>query len=52
MSKLSDMSAAIQELHDAAAAIDDVANWLNQQFSATPANSEPTPDPFHSPMSD
>ena len=34
MSKLADMAMAIQELHDAAAAIDDVANWLSSQFRA------------------
>ena len=34
MSKLADMAMAIQELHDAAAAIDDVANWLTRQFSS------------------
>lgn len=32
MSKLADMAMAIQELHDAAAAIDDVANWLTRQI--------------------
>ena len=44
MSKLSDMAMAIQELHDAAAAIDDVANWLTRQFSS-PAPREPEPKP-------
>ena len=34
MSKLADMAMAIQELHDAASAIDDVANWLTRQFSS------------------
>ena len=34
MSKLADMAMVIQELRDAAAAIDDAANWLSQQFSA------------------
>ena len=42
MSKLVDMAMAIQELHDAAAAIDDVANWLTRQFSS-PAPKEPEP---------
>lgn len=46
MSKLADMAAAIQELHDAAAAIDDVANWLTHQFStAAPKEPEPAPAP-------
>jgi hypothetical protein len=44
MSKLADMAMAIQELHDAAAAIDDVANWLTRQFSS-PAPKEPEPTP-------
>ena len=44
MSKLADMAMAIQELHDAAAAIDDVANWLTRQFSS-PAPREPEPKP-------
>lgn len=44
MSKLADMAMAIQELHDAAAAIDDVANWLTRQFSS-PAPKEPKPAP-------
>lgn len=46
MSKLADMAMAIQELHDAAAAIDDVANWLTRQFSSPePAEPEPKPAP-------
>lgn len=46
MSKLADMAMAIQELHDAAAAIDDVASWLSQQFSsAVPTEPEPKPAP-------
>ena len=44
MSKLADMAMAIQELHDAAAAIDDVANWLTRQFSS-PAPKKPQPKP-------
>ena len=44
MSKLADMAMAIQELHDAAAAIDDVANWLTRQFSS-PEPAEPKPAP-------
>lgn len=48
MSKLADMAAAIQELRDAAAAIDDVANWLTRQFSSaapTEPETEPKPNP-------
>ena len=32
MSKMSDMAMTIEELRNAAAAINDVANWLAQQF--------------------
>ena len=32
MSKMSDMSLTIEELRNAAAAINDAANWLTQQF--------------------
>ena len=46
MSKLADMAMVIQELRDAAAAIDDAANWLSQQFSsAVPTEPEPKPAP-------
>lgn len=48
MSKLADMAAAIQELHHAAAAIDDVADWLTRQFSSaapTEPETEPKPKP-------
>ena len=46
MSKLADMAMAIQELRDAAAAIDDVASWLSHQFSsAAPTEPEPKPAP-------
>ena len=46
MSKLADMAMAIQELRDAAAAIDDVASWLSHQFSSTaPTKPEPKPKP-------
>lgn len=46
MSKLADMAMVIQELRDAAAAIDDAANWLSQQFSsAVPTEPEPKPEP-------
>lgn len=46
MSKLADMAMAIQELRDAAAAIDDVASWLSHQFSSVaPTEPEPKPAP-------
>lgn len=32
MSKMDDMAMTIEELRNAAAAINDVANWLAQQF--------------------
>lgn len=35
MSKMSDMAATIKELHNAAAVITDVANWLTEMFSTT-----------------
>lgn len=35
MSKMSEMAATIEELRSAAAAINEVANWLAQQFSTT-----------------
>lgn len=34
MSKMSEMAAAIEELRNAAAAINDIANWLAQTFRA------------------
>lgn len=34
MSKMNDMAMTIEELRNAAAAINDVANWLAQQFSS------------------
>ena len=34
MSKMSDMAMTIEELRNAAAAINDAANWLAQQFSS------------------
>ena len=40
MSKMSDMAAAIEELHNAAAVITDVANWLTEMFSTTAAVDE------------
>lgn len=46
MSRLADMAMAIQELRDAAAAIDDVASWLSHQFSSTaPTEPETKPAP-------
>jgi hypothetical protein len=35
MSKMADMKQTIEELHNAAAAINDAADWLYQQFSGT-----------------
>ena len=35
MSKMSDMAMTIEELRNAAAAINDAANWLAEQFSGT-----------------
>ena len=34
MSKMNDMAMTIEELRNAAAAINDAANWLAQQFSS------------------
>ena len=41
MSKMSDMAMIIEELRRAAAAINEAANWLSEQFSTT----EPAPEP-------
>ena len=35
MSKMADMAATIEELRSAAAAINEAANWLAQQFSGS-----------------
>lgn len=43
MSKMSDMAETIKELRDAAAAINDAANWLCQQFSGSEVKA-PEPD--------
>lgn len=48
MSKMADMAQAIEDLHKAAAAINDAADWLTQQFSETtepeiPVKKEPEP---------
>ena len=48
MSKMSDMAMTIEELRNAAAAINDAADWLAGQFSGEPEvhkeASEPEPD--------
>lgn len=44
MSKMSDMAMAIEELHSAAAAINEAANWLAIQFGST-ANEAPATKP-------
>ena len=36
MSKIGDMAMTIEELRNAAAAINEAANWLTQQFSKAP----------------
>ena len=43
MSKMSDMAMTIEELRSAAAAINEAANWLAEQFSTNEAAPEPTP---------
>lgn len=43
MSKMSDMAMTIEELRNAAAAINDAADWLSRQFSGEPAHAEPAP---------
>lgn len=48
MSKMSDMVETIKELRDAAAAINDAANWLSQQFSGTEVKT-PEPEPQKEP---
>ncbi len=44
MSKMSDMAMTIEELRNAAAAINEAANWLAEQFSST-ADEVPTEKP-------
>ena len=48
MSKMSDMAMTIEELHSAAAAINEAANWLAEQFGdttdKTPAKEEQKPE--------
>ena len=43
MSKMSDMAMTIKELRNAAAAINDAADWLSRQFSGEPEETEPAP---------
>ncbi len=46
MSKMGDMAASIEELRNAAAAINSVANWLADAFSANePAEEAPAAEP-------
>ena len=40
MSKMGDMAATIEELRNAAAAINDTANWLAEAFSSTDATAK------------
>lgn len=43
MSKMSDMTMTIEELRRAAAAINEAASWLAEQFSSNDSIPEPTP---------
>ena len=43
MSKMSDMTATIEGLRTAAAAINDAADWLSRQFSGESEDAEPAP---------
>ena len=43
MSKMSDMAMTIEELRSAAAAINEAANWLAEQFNSNEPTPEPTP---------
>ena len=43
MSKMSDMAMTIEELRNAAAAINDAVDWLSRQFSGEPSEAEPAP---------
>ncbi len=43
MSKMSDMAMTIEELRNAAAAINEAASWLADQFSSNGLSPEPTP---------
>ena len=43
MSKMGDMAMTIEELRNAAAAINDAADWLSRQFRGEPSDGGPTP---------
>ena len=43
MSKMSDMAMTIEELRSAAAAINEAASWLAEQYSGNEPSTEPTP---------
>ena len=43
MSKMSDMAMTIEELRNAAAAINDAADWLSRQFNDEAEAAEPAP---------
>jgi len=43
MSKMSDMAMTIEELHRAAAIINEAASWLAEQFTSNEPSPEPTP---------
>lgn len=43
MSKMSDMAMTIEDLRNAAAAINDAADWLSRQFSGKAEGDEPAP---------
>lgn len=43
MSKMIDMAMTIEDLRNAAAAINDAADWLSRQFSGEPVEAEPAP---------
>ena len=45
MSKMNDMAMTIEELRNAAAAINDTADWLAQQFGGTPKPTEKSEAP-------
>ena len=48
MSKMNDMAMTIEELRNAAAAINDAADWLAQQFGGTPKATEKSEAPVTS----
>lgn len=45
MSKMNDMAMTIEELRNAASAINDTADWLAQQFGGTPKTTEKSEAP-------